>query len=236
MQIQHDPDARSPAPRPSLLVAGASSTGRGEGAPPRFLDAVDGGRAPMAGPALHRGWKPAWLAGGVALLIGAGMVLSAGWPGRKSPAIAAEVALQPATAATNVTLPARGPARIERLETPASPRPLVLAASAALTPTAGAAQAHADGPAAVAATAARGPARLPMKRRQETVAADAAAPAEPAWTPAAASADPEPLQAPEGLQADADAELLQAVMDWNQRHPPALGRVAAPAARASGPP
>lgn len=232
MHIQHDPGARPPAPRPCLLVAGASGAGRGEAAP-RFLDAVDGGRPPTAGPALRWGWKRAWLAASVALLAGAGMVLNAVWPEREAPSIATELAPRPAAAAVDVAAPVRGPARIERLEMPMAPRPAAIAASA---PAAGAAQARVDGPAAVAATAARGPLRSPTKRRQEAaVAADAAVPAASARTAAEALADPEP---PQGLQADADAELLQAVMEWDQRHPPAPapGRAVAPAARASSPP
>ena len=232
MQIQHDPGARSPAPRPSLLVASASGSGRGEAAPPRFLDAVDGGRAPTAGLAQRSGWKPARLMRGMALLAGGGLVLGVGWTAfawREQPVPAAvDAPPQPAATAVEVASPARGPARIERLETPA-PRPVVLAASASA---AGGAQARWD-----SAAVARGPVRPPMKRRQDAAApaADAAAPAGSAWTPAEALADPEPPQAPEGLQADADAALLQAVMDWDQRHPPASGRAAAPAARASGP-
>lgn len=233
MHIQHDPGARSPAPRPSLLVAGVSRAGRGEAAPPRFLDAVDGGRAPSAGPPLRWGWKPAWLMSAVALLAGTGMVVGVGWPERAAPAIAVEVPPQPAAMAADVAAPARGPARIERLETPTAPRPVALAASAALTPTAGAAQDRAEWPAAVAATAARGPVRPPVKRRREAAvtAADAAVPAASAWMSAEALADPKP---PQGLQADADADLLQAVMAWDQRHPSAPGQ--APAASASSPP
>lgn len=221
MHIQHDPDTRPPAPRPCLLVAGASGAGRGEAAPPRFLDAVDGGREPMADPALRWGWKPAWWMSGVALLAGGGLVLSAGWTEREAPAVAVEVAPQPAAAAADVAAPARGPARIERVEVLPAPRPVVLAVSA---PAAVAAQARLESPAA-----ARDPAQSSMPRRQEVAAASAG-------TPAEVLADPEPPQTQQSLQADADAELLRAVMDWDQRHPPAPGRAAAPAARASGPP
>ncbi|WP_298235102.1 hypothetical protein [uncultured Azohydromonas sp.] len=227
MHIQHDPDARSPAPRPSLLVAGVSRASRGEAAaPPRFLDSVDGARAPTAGPALRWACKPAWLAGGVALLAGVGMVLGIGqgasaWLEQEAPATA-DAPPRPAATAVDIAVPARGPARIERLET--VPRPVALAAS---TPAPGAAQDRPGSPAAMAAAAAHGRARPPMPRRQEAAAAaDAAMPAE-------ALADPQAL---ESVQADADAELLQAVMAWDQRHPPTPERAAVPAARASSSP
>lgn len=237
MYIQHDPGARSPAPRPSLLVAGVSGTGRGEAAAPRFLDAVDGGRAPTAGPVLRWCWKPARLMRGVALLAAVGLVLGVGWTAfawrEQAVPAAVDAPSQPVATAAEVAAPARGPARIERLEMSPAQRPVVYSAFA---PAAGGAQARLDSPAAVAAAAARGLVRPPTKRRQEAaVAADTVVPAGSAWAPAEAPADPEPPP-PAGLQADADAELLQAVMDWDQRHPPALGRAAAPAARASSPP
>jgi hypothetical protein len=244
----HSPHSgtQSPAPRPSLFDP-ATRAAPGA-APPRFLDALDPERAlrtaSQGAPGCHRTLA---LAAGAVLLAGVGVLLGVTW---KTFAVPGGEASRPAVPATQLVIvappgpsredagfgvPARGPARIERVD----PRPAMRSATAP-TPAVPRALAEVAPPSNEPHPGAPHPA---TQRLQRAAFNPRPAPPSAAWSAApeasaalGAPADRLPAQqAVSDIEDDTDAELLDAVMAWDARHPPVPGRATVPAAPASKP-
>jgi hypothetical protein len=240
--------ARSSAPRPSLFDP---ATHAAPGAAPlRFLDALDPERAlPTASqgaPGCHRTLV---LAAGAVMLAGVGALLGVSWKTFAVPGGEASRAAVPVTQLVTVVppgpsredagagVPARGPARIERVD----PRPTTRSGSPALpAPVASRVLAEAPPPSNEHHPGRLRPAPQRLPRGDFS---PRPAPPSAAWSalPKASAAFGGPgrqglaQQAAPEIEHDADAELLDAVMAWDARHPPAPERATVPAAPASKP-
>jgi hypothetical protein len=173
----------------------------------------------------------------VALLAGIGVLLAVGWKTFAVPAgealhatasaarvlavVPPEPSHEDAGTGTGTGAPVRGPARVERVDLRPALRPRLPALTAPVPPRA---LAEAAPPPNEHSPGAMRPAAQRLQR-----AAFSPRPAPPSAALGAAGDRPCVRQAVSDIEEDAEAELLDAVMAWNARHPPATDRATPPA-------